>query len=105
MCTGAALSLLDSVYLPLHFPSGTSFQTILYGLPRVGNQAFADYVDANLHVTHINNLKDPVPILPGMFLGYVHPSGEVHITGSGEWAACPGKHSLSPKCFDVLICW
>ncbi|KAF8129294.1 Alpha/Beta hydrolase protein [Boletus edulis] len=69
---GAALSLLDSIYLPLQLPSGTTFRTILYGLPRVGNQAFADYVDANMHLTHINNLKDPVPIMPQMFFGYVH---------------------------------
>ena len=40
----------------------------------------------------MNNRKDPIPILPGMFLGYVHPSGEVHIEESGEWDACPGKY-------------
>ncbi|KAI6010401.1 Alpha/Beta hydrolase protein [Pisolithus microcarpus] len=95
---GAAISLLDSVYLPLHLPSGTSFQTITYGLPRVGNQAFANYVDANLHLTHINNKEDPIPILPGMFLGYVHPAGEVHIEDSGEWAACPGQDNPSTQC-------
>ncbi|KAI5992302.1 Alpha/Beta hydrolase protein [Pisolithus orientalis] len=95
---GAAISLLDSVYLPLHLPSGTSFQTITYGLPRVGNQAFANYVDANLHLTHINNKEDPVPILPGMSLGYVHPAGEVHIEDSGEWAACPGQDNPSTQC-------
>ena len=33
--TGGAIALLDSVYLPLHLPNGTSFQTITYGLPRV----------------------------------------------------------------------
>lgn len=88
---GAAITLLDSVYLPLWLPEGTTFQTIGYGLPRVGNQAFADYVDANLHLTHINNEEDPIPICPGMFLGFVHPAGEVHIRDSGMWAACPGK--------------
>ena len=31
---GAAIALLDSVYLPLHV-SGVSFQTFTYGLPRV----------------------------------------------------------------------
>lgn len=31
---GAAISLLDAVYLPLHI-KGVSFQTVLYGLPRV----------------------------------------------------------------------
>ncbi|KIJ21143.1 hypothetical protein PAXINDRAFT_6912 [Paxillus involutus ATCC 200175] len=70
---GAAITLLDSVYLPLWLSAGTTFQTICYGLPRVGNQAFANYVDANLHLTHINNEEDPIPICPGMFLGFVHP--------------------------------
>lgn len=31
---GAAIALLDSVYLPLHL-SGVTFQTVTYGLPRV----------------------------------------------------------------------
>ncbi|KAF7986533.1 hypothetical protein HWV62_26246 [Athelia sp. TMB] len=95
---GAAIALLDSVYLPLHLPSSTTFKTVVYGLPRVGNQAFANYVDANLHLTHINNLKDPIPIVPGRFLGFVHPSGEVHIESSGEWASCPGQDNTSTSC-------
>lgn len=32
---GAALSLIDAVYLPLHLPSSISFTTVAYGLPRV----------------------------------------------------------------------
>lgn len=119
---GAAIALLDSVYLPLWLPSGTTFRTIGYGLPRVcfsrplsviptpdfltlhsflfqvGNQAFADYVDANLYLTHINNEEDPIPICPGMFLGFVHPAGEVHIQDSGEWASCPGQDNPSTEC-------
>ena len=83
------------MYLPLWLPVGTTFQTIGYGLPRVGNQAFANYVDANLHLTHINNKEDPIPICPGLFMGFVHPSGEVHIQDSDEWAACSGKFFLS----------
>ncbi|EGN97011.1 hypothetical protein SERLA73DRAFT_185287 [Serpula lacrymans var. lacrymans S7.3] len=95
---GAAITLLDSVYLPLHLPSGTTFTTYGYGLPRVGNQDFANYVDANLHLTHVNNEEDPIPICPGMFLGFVHPAGEVHIQDSGEWAACPGQDNPSTQC-------
>jgi len=94
---GAAIALLDSVYLPLHLP-GVTFTTVGYGMPRVGNQAFADYVDAHVSLTHINNKKDPVPILPGRFLGYHHPSGEVHIEDSGAWAACPGQDNTSTQC-------
>jgi hypothetical protein len=95
---GAAISLLDAVYLPLHLPSGTTFNTITYGLPRVGNQAFAQYVDAHAHLTHINNKEDPIPILPGRFLGFHHPSGEVHIQDSGEWDRCPGQDNTDSLC-------
>ena len=62
---GAALALLDGVYLPLHLPAITSVRMIGYGMPRVGNAAFADYVDTSLAlmVTRVNNRKDPVPIV------------------------------------------
>ncbi|KZP15655.1 alpha/beta-hydrolase [Athelia psychrophila] len=99
---GAAISLLDSVYLPLHLPSGTTFKTVVYGLPRVGNQAFADYVDANLHLTHINNLKDPVPLVPLQAMGFVHPAGEVHIDPA-EWASCSGQENPSALCEDGYV--
>ncbi|KZS99722.1 alpha/beta-hydrolase [Laetiporus sulphureus 93-53] len=104
---GAAISLLDAVYLPLHISDAT-FSYIGYGLPRVGNQAFANYVDdSSLSVTHINNEEDPIPICPGRFLGFVHPSGEVHIEDSGEWASCPGQDNPSTQCIvgDVPDIW
>jgi predicted lipase len=97
---GAALALLDSVYLPLHVPAGTRVSAFLYGLPRVGNANFANYVDAthNGNLTHINNKEDPIPIVLGKFLGYAHPSGEVHIQDSGSWDACPGQDNPSKLC-------
>ncbi|KII86164.1 hypothetical protein PLICRDRAFT_114670 [Plicaturopsis crispa FD-325 SS-3] len=96
---GAALSLIDSVYLPLHLPSNTTFKTVLYGLPMVGNQAFADYVDSDkVNVTHIHNREDPIPTLPGTVLGYRQPSGEVHITDAGVWEVCPGQDNNSTLC-------
>ena len=63
-------------------------------MPRVGNQEFADFVDAHvLDLTHVNNKKDLVPIIPGRFLGFVHPKGEIHIQNSGDWVTCPGRLS------------
>lgn len=101
--TGAAIALLDAVYLPLHI-SGVTFTTVVYGLPRVsavilvraqrcarilarlysfrpqvGNQAFADYVDAHVSLTHINNEEDPVPILPGKLFSPVLAQNAVDI--------------------------
>lgn len=115
---GAAIALLDAVYLPLHLPSTTTFKTYGYGMPRVcyypsstvyyvlhvslqvGNQAFADFVDSatsKVHVTHVNHEKDPVPILPGRGLGFHHPSGEVHIE-SNAWYSCPGQDNTNTLC-------
>ncbi|KAH9902453.1 alpha/beta-hydrolase [Cubamyces lactineus] len=95
---GAAIALLDSVYLPLHIPNVT-VRYVGYGLPRVGNWAFADYVDTqSISITHINNREDPIPVLPPVVLGFHHPSGEVHIQDSGEWMACPGQDNPSREC-------
>ncbi|KAK0490187.1 alpha/beta-hydrolase [Armillaria luteobubalina] len=95
---GGALALLDGVYLDLQLPSAT-VSVFSYGMPRVGNQAFADYVDANVNVTHVNNKKDPVPIVPGKKLGYHHCSGEKHITDSDdEWVNCPGQDNPDKQC-------
>ena len=90
---GAALSLLDGVYLSLHLGASVNVRVIGYGMPRVGNQDFANWVDSHLggQVTHINNKGDPIPIVPGRFLGFHHASGEVHITDSGTWENCPGE--------------
>ena len=70
-----------------------------YGMPRVGDQNFADFVDGQLggRVTHVNNKGDPIPIVPGRFLGYHRVSGEIHIQPSDVWEACPGasRHRFS----------
>jgi len=96
---GAAISLIDAVYLPLHLPSSTTFKYVGYGLPRVGNPAFAEYLDAHFSdLTHINNKEDVVPILPGEFLGFQHPHGEIHIQDSNAWDACAGDDNDSDLC-------
>lgn len=75
----------------LQLPSQT-IRFVGYGQPRVANQVFADYIDAlPISVTHVNNMEDLVPILPGRFLGFHHTSGEVHIQDSGSWTVCPGE--------------
>ena len=118
---GAALSLLDAVFLPLHIP-GLTVTYYGYGLPRVrvmaeihqlqrtiegltlsvqvGNQDFANYVDSKLagRFTRITNYEDPVPILPGRFLGFHHPSGEAHIDDGQVWKWCPGQDNTDAQC-------
>ncbi len=97
---GAALALLDSVSLRLQLPTTISVKFVGCGLSRIGNKAWADFVDAQLpgNVTHINNKHDPVPVIPPMSFRYHHPSGEIHIEESGDWVECPGQDNPSTHC-------
>ncbi len=58
-----------------------SVTATLFGSPRVGDQAFANFADKALgtSLARITNQADPVPLLPPRFLEFVHASGEVHI--------------------------
>ncbi|KAK0466794.1 Alpha/Beta hydrolase protein [Desarmillaria tabescens] len=100
---GGALSLLDAVYLPLQLTNAT-FRMIGYGMPRVGNQEFADYVDSALggNLTRINNKQDFIPTLPPRLLGFHHPSGEIHINNN-NWNSCPGQENPSDECTDGAV--
>lgn len=97
---GGALALLDAVYLPLHLPSEITVEAMTFGMPRVGNQAFADLVDSRLpgKVNRVTSRSDPVPILPGRFLGFRHTSGETHILEDGRFVKCEGQDSSNDLC-------
>ncbi|KAI0646667.1 alpha/beta-hydrolase [Trametes meyenii] len=88
---GGALAELDSLFLTLNLPSSIHIKAVTYGTPRVGNPAFASLFDAKVpDFKRVNNEADPVPIVPGRFLGFQHPHGEVHIVQPGEAVSCPG---------------
>jgi predicted lipase len=99
---GGALSMLDAVSLRLQLPSNIGVKFIGFGVPRVGNQDWADFVDEKLpgNITRVTNQKDPIPTTPGRFLGYHHPSGEIHIqdSGTGVWVVCTGQENDSSQC-------
>ena len=54
--------------------------------------------------TRVNNEKDMVPTVPGRFLGFHHPSGEVHVQDSNAWDNCPGA-SFHPRMSLVAHEW
>jgi hypothetical protein len=67
-------------------------------MPHVENHDFANFVDSQLGgcVTHAN------PTVPGRFLGYQHPLGEIHEQDFGACDSCPGAPfpSLSLPAFS-----
>ena len=87
---GGAIALLDAVFLSAQPSVDVAINAITFGMPRVGNKAFADLVDQRIGIVHINNKGDLVPTLPSLPFGYHHPSGEIHILDSGAWVSCSG---------------
>ncbi|RPD59103.1 lipase [Lentinus tigrinus ALCF2SS1-7] len=95
---GAAISLLDAIYLHLQVPTA-QVRFVGYGSPRVGTATFVDWVDTlPIEVNHIANKKDLVPILPPMLLGFHQISGEIHIDELNQWINCPGHDNPSSLC-------
>ncbi|KAK1236058.1 hypothetical protein PQX77_000698 [Marasmius sp. AFHP31] len=95
---GAALAILNTLYLRLQLDSSISVEMIGYGSPRVGNSAFADFAESQIKMTRINNKRDIVPVLPPRLVGYTHAIGEIHIKEDNTWASCPGRENISPQC-------
>jgi hypothetical protein len=96
---GSAISVLSAASMKLRLGSEYTFKVVGYGQPRVGNGQWVNWVNNNLpDLTRINNKDDPVPILPGRFLGFVGNEGEIHIQDDNDWADCPGNDNTSPGC-------
>ncbi|KAH8091742.1 alpha/beta-hydrolase [Cristinia sonorae] len=97
---GGAIALLDATMFRMQLPSSIKVQSVTFGMPRVGNQQFADMVDSILPgFTRVTNQNDIVPIVPPRALDYEQVSGEVHIaavddsTGAANIVSCPGQEN------------
>ncbi|KAF8159299.1 lipase [Crassisporium funariophilum] len=95
---GGAIAIISSAHLSLHLPAGTKLRTVTYGSPRVGNAAFANFVNARSEMNRVNNKKDLIPIMPGRGLDFAHSEGEVHISSSNAWISCPGQDNTNSAC-------
>jgi len=93
---GGAIANIEGVSLKLRIPALT-VKIVTFGEPRVGNQAWADYLNG-YSLTRITHDYDPIPIVPGRFLGFVHPDGEIHIEDNNAWMACAGEDNTDPQC-------
>ncbi|GJE98300.1 lipase [Phanerochaete sordida] len=110
---GGALAELDALFLKMNLPSSIHIKGVTYGTPRVGNPAYAALFDSSVSdFERINNESDPIPIVPGRFLGFQHVHGEIHIVSPGDAVSCPGDDdatdaqctiSTVPNIFDSDI--
>jgi Lipase (class 3) len=101
---GAALGLLDTIFLAKHLDPSIKIKSVVFGLPRTGNKEWADFVDKTMQERKIDfqffiNDADPVPKVPPVELGFRHATGEVfqrnntNPDGSIETLHCPGQEN------------
>ncbi|KAJ7913227.1 alpha/beta-hydrolase [Mycena leptocephala] len=90
---GGALAPLTGLMIKDAVPPSVQVSVTGFGVPRGGNQEWADFIDAKLGFTYVTNQRDPVPLLPPLSFGFHHSSGEIHITDSTgkDFVACPGQ--------------
>ncbi|KAJ8518299.1 hypothetical protein ONZ45_g4609 [Pleurotus djamor] len=108
---GAAIATMDAMMFKELLPSSIEITTTVFGLPRGGNEKWANLVDSSLgsSFVHITNQNDIVPTVPPQKLGYQHPQGEVHIKkvdASGnavDVVACPGQENKNCLGGDSIL--
>lgn len=100
---GAAIAVMDAVMLRQNLDSSVSVVTRVFGLPRSGNQDWANFVDQTLSnpgLIHVHNREDPVGTVPPRVLDYQHPSGEFHIQPDNSTLDCSGQENQDSGCVD-----
>jgi len=94
---GAAIGLIASMDVQYRIDCGL-YKSYLFGLPRVGNAAFADVVDKTIgHKLHwFVSGRDWVPSMPPREFGYQHPSNYVWIypANTTNWKLYPGQENV-----------
>ncbi|EJD47920.1 lipase [Auricularia subglabra TFB-10046 SS5] len=98
---GGALGVLDAIAMQIRLPDAR-IQIVTFGQPRLGNQEFADYIDAHFPGTvRFTNKRDLVPTIPGRFTGYAHFSTEIHIREDESIVLCHGRDNTDCIIKDV----
>ncbi|KAJ7887706.1 alpha/beta-hydrolase [Mycena leptocephala] len=81
---GAALATMAAVMIKDAVDPSVDVSMTGFGLPRGGNQGWADFLDSQLGLTFVSNQNDLVPTVPPKFLGFQHSSGKIHIVDDSQ---------------------
>lgn len=63
---GAAIATLDALMLKLNLPSNIEVESVVFGLPRVGDQDFANFIDYMVGHSSLFHTRIPMdfPLMP-----------------------------------------
>jgi len=94
---GAALATMTGAMIKDAVDPSVDVSVTGFGLPRGGNEAWANFLDSQVGVTFMTNQNDPVPTVPPKFLGFQHSSGEIHIVDDTQqnFVDCPGQDNAN----------
>jgi len=102
---GAAIATMTGAMIKNAVDPSVEVTVSGFGLPRGGNQEWADFLDSGVGVTFMSNQNDPVPTVPPRFLGFQHSSGEIHIVDDSQknFIACPGQDNENCATGNSLV--
>ncbi|KAJ7780069.1 alpha/beta-hydrolase [Mycena maculata] len=102
---GAAVATMTGAMIKDAVDPSVAVSLIVFGLPRGGNQAWADFLDSGVGVTYMTNQNDPVPTVPPELLGFHHPTGEIHSVDATQsnFIACPGQDNENCSTGNSLL--
>jgi len=90
--TGHSLGAAESMFAAIDQQEmGKSVHFYSYGCPRAGDSSFASFFNSKITATNLRAVfkNDPVPTVPGHFLGFDHAGTEVHFTDCSNYIAYP----------------
>lgn len=95
---GAAVAMLDTIFLRSHLDPEIKIEATLFGLPRTGNPEWATYIEKTMAKDNLQffvNGADPVPKVPPINLGFQHSAGELFQKNGTQLQVlnCPGAEN------------
>ncbi|CAM9919266.1 unnamed protein product [Phaeothamnion confervicola] len=99
---GGALAVLAALDI---VETGIPVRCYTFGMPRVGNRAWADYLRRALPVAvRVTHNRDAVPHMPPTSFGFRHSAPEVFEAADGGLTLCE-EDGESPACSARFALW
>ncbi|KAJ9068662.1 hypothetical protein DSO57_1026367 [Entomophthora muscae] len=101
---GGAMAVLSTLALQREFKiKWRRLSVYTYGQPRVGNTAFANYINSlPLRITRIVNKNDLVPHSPPRSAMYIHHFAEIYLAGN-RGRICSLEYLEDPDCSNIDV--
>lgn len=96
---GASLAEIAAVDFAFNVPDCRSrVRVINFAPPRTGNAVWANFANSLIPLDRLVRIGDPVPYVPPISLGYLHPFKEHTIFANGTIVPCPPNRDGTGEC-------